>query len=129
MATRSLIGIKLDNNIIKTIYCHWDGYPEHNGQLLVNNYTSPMQVEMLIEGGDLSSLGETIELSNPYSRRGDSWELIQPREVDMEHLNAVAYECNAEYVYVFNDECEWECYEYDYTNGELDKIEILAAVA
>jgi len=81
MATRSLIGIKLDNNIM---------------------------VEMLIEGGDLSSLGETIELSNPYSRRGDSWELIQPREVDMEHLNAVAYECNAEYVYVFNDECEWE---------------------
>ena len=59
MATRSLIGIKLDNNIVKTIYCHWDGYPEHNGKLLVENYTSPASVFELMELGDLSSLAAT----------------------------------------------------------------------
>ena len=59
MATRSLIGINLNDGITKIIYCHWDGYPEHNGQLLVNNYTSPSAVLDLLELGDLSSLNAT----------------------------------------------------------------------
>lgn len=129
MATRSLIGSVQPNGTIKTIYCHWDGFPGNNGKILLQAYNTPIKVEELIEDGDLSSLGWTWETCRHYSSRGDSWELIQPREVEVGHLNALAYECNAEYVYVFNDEFEWECYEYNYTSGELDKIEILADVA
>ena len=49
MATRSLIGIKLEDNIVKTIYCHWDGYPAHAGKLLVDNYSTPATITELME--------------------------------------------------------------------------------
>jgi hypothetical protein len=33
MSTRSAIGIRY-GTIIKAVYCHWDGYVEHNGAIL-----------------------------------------------------------------------------------------------
>ena len=129
MATRSLIGSVQDNGTIKTIYCHWDGYPDYNGEILLSHYTTPRLVDELIEGGDLSSLDFDYEHCNPYSARGDKWELIQPREVEWKDLAEVTYDCNAEYVYIYNSEYEWECYEYDYGTSKLNKIKILADVA
>ena len=86
MATRSLIGIKLDN-IVKTIYCHWDGYPEHNGQLLMNNYTSPSAVFDLLELGDLSSLAETPATCKAYHRdRNEPYGMVEARDVDPDQL-------------------------------------------
>ena len=39
MATRSRIAIEKENGTVESIYCHWDGYPENNGRILVENYT------------------------------------------------------------------------------------------
>jgi len=61
MATRSLIGVNLDNGITKTVYCHWDGYPSGVGQKLMENYTSPSVINELMELGDLSSLDATLD--------------------------------------------------------------------
>ena len=110
MATRSLIGIKLDN-IVKTIYCHWDGYPEHTGQLLVNNYTSPSAVFELMELGDLSSLAETPATCKAYHRdRKEPYGMVEARDVEYDNLAAVADDYGADYVYVYNNEFEWECF-------------------
>jgi hypothetical protein len=68
MATRSLIGMNLDNGITKIIYCHWDGYPEHVGELLVNDYNTPALITALMELGDLSSLAETPAKCSAYHR-------------------------------------------------------------
>ena len=68
MATRSLIGINLNNGITKVIYCHWDGYPENNGKILMENYTSPSAVFDLMELGDLSSLDLTPAKCTAYHR-------------------------------------------------------------
>ena len=57
MATRSRIGIVKENGTVESIYCHWDGYPENNGQLLLDNYDYEM-AQGLIELGDISSLGK-----------------------------------------------------------------------
>ena len=38
MATRSTIAMKTPEGKIRAIYCHWDGYPEHNGKMLLDNY-------------------------------------------------------------------------------------------
>lgn len=59
MATRSAIGIITDRYIYG-IYCHWDGYPENNGRMLVEHYKTIDQIWELIKLGDLSSLGEEI---------------------------------------------------------------------
>ena len=60
MGTRSTIAIQNSNGTVTGIYCHWDGYLEHNGKILASSYTTEAKVRELIALGDLSSLGETI---------------------------------------------------------------------
>ena len=59
MATRSAIGIK-HGDIVKGVYCHWDGYLEHNGLILAKFYRDSVKVNQLISLGDISSLGASI---------------------------------------------------------------------
>lgn len=58
MGTRSAIAIA-HGDVIKAIYCHWDGYLDHNGRILLEHYHSP-KTNQLISLGDLSSLGKEI---------------------------------------------------------------------
>lgn len=60
MSTNSTIGIKRLNGSEKRIYCHYDGYVEHNGVLLQLCYDTPEKIEKLLELGNLSSLGECL---------------------------------------------------------------------
>jgi hypothetical protein len=43
------------------IYCHFDGYLSHNGEILKESYTDPKKVKKLIALGDLSALGPNID--------------------------------------------------------------------
>ena len=130
MATRSLIGMNLDNGITKIIYCHWDGYPEHNGQLLVNNYNSPSAVFDLMGLGDLSSLDVTLDQCKAYHRdRNEPRGMVEPRDINTSELGAVANDYGVDYVYTYNDEFEWECSRLKDASGELVPVNILAAVA
>jgi len=119
MATRSLIGIKL-GDYIKTIYCHWDGYPEHNGQLLVNNYNTPTAVFDLLDLGDLSTLAETPASSTAYHRdRKEPYGMVEARDVDPDELMSVAKDYDADYVYVYNENNEWDCFAIDGTQIDI----------
>jgi len=129
MATRSLIGMNLDNGITKIIYCHWDGYPEHNGQLLVDNYTSPSAVFELMELGDLSSLDATLTSCVAFHRdQKEPWGMVEPRDVNTSELDAVGKDYGVDYVYIYNNEYEWECSRLKYT-GELVPLDILSNIA
>ena len=70
MATRSTIGRLHSNGSVTAVYSHWDGYPEHNGRILMENYTDEAVVDELINLGFISSLGKTIgekhEFDNPF---------------------------------------------------------------
>ena len=59
MGTRSRIGIALGLNKIVSVYCHYDGYVEHNGRKLLEFYNTADAVHDLINGGDMSSLHST----------------------------------------------------------------------
>jgi hypothetical protein len=120
MATRSLIGMNLDNGITKIIYCHWDGYPEHNGQLLMNNYTSPSAVFDLLELGDLSSLAETPATCKAYHRdRNEPYGMVEARDVDPDQLMNVGCDYGVDYVYVYNNENEWDCFTVEGTQVDI----------
>lgn len=94
MSTRSRIGIKTENKEIKSVYCHWGGYPSNNGAILLQHYDTKEKVENLIALGGMSSLHESIEcpeghtFDNPkdghtvfYHRdRGEDWENNKPVE-------------------------------------------------
>ena len=71
MATRSTIGI-IDNRtgVVTSIYCHWDGYPEHNGEILVKHWSDPAKIWALMDLGALSSLGEEIGEKHDFNDSG-----------------------------------------------------------
>ena len=75
MATRSHIGIKQANGSIKYIYCHWDGYPEYNGAILKEHYTTEAKVNELMDLGDISSLGANIGEKHDF----DDYDLIKEK--------------------------------------------------
>ena len=67
MATRSTIGIVGGNKI----YCHWDGYTENNGRILLEHYNTTEKVRELLSLGSLSILGER---TTPTEGSGHSFE-------------------------------------------------------
>jgi len=60
MGTRSTIAIQNEDGSVTGIYCHWDGYLSHNGQILQDHYQDEAKIRELIALGDLSSLGAEI---------------------------------------------------------------------
>lgn len=86
MATRSMIGLVHNdghvtgNAIITGIYCHWDGYPSGVGKTLLENYTTKKDVKALLELGDISTLGDTLETTVAYARdRGENYNDVKAR--------------------------------------------------
>ena len=70
MATRSTIALEFADGTVQQVYCHWDGYMEHNGKILAEHYSDPFKLRELIDLGDLSSLGTQIGHAHPFSPHG-----------------------------------------------------------
>lgn len=115
MGTRSLIGIKSPRGIIEFIYCHWDGYPSHNGKILIENYNQTKKVYNLIGLGDISSLGEEIgekqDFDSPSNKswcvsyirdRGESEDVCGYQTVHSED-EFLRQDFGSEYKYLFKD--------------------------
>ena len=61
MGTRSHIAILRKDGKIYAVYCHCDGYPEHNGMILYEHYQDLAKILALIAGGDMNSLGPIVD--------------------------------------------------------------------
>jgi hypothetical protein len=79
MGTRSSIGIQNEDSSVTAIYCHWDGYPSHNGRILSNHYANEDKVRALIALGDISSLAEEIGEQHPFNTWHLKKEEMDPR--------------------------------------------------
>jgi hypothetical protein len=53
---------------VRSIYCHFDGYPEGVGKTLLEYWTDPERITALLDLGDLSILGEELG-----EDRGTGW--------------------------------------------------------
>lgn len=71
MATRSTIAYKTPAGKIRSVYCHWDGYPAHNGEMLRRYYTEARKIAQLVELGSLSYLRKDVF---PTPNAGHSFE-------------------------------------------------------
>lgn len=67
MATRSTIALEFADGTVQQIYCHWDGYLEHNGKILQEHYLDPFKVQRLIDLGSVSSLAPSIDRPEGHS--------------------------------------------------------------
>jgi len=71
MGTRSTIALEFADGTVQQVYCHWDGYLEHNGTILAEHYSDPFKLRDLIDLGDLSSLGKHIGTQHAFERAPD----------------------------------------------------------
>ena len=67
MATRSRIAIESKEGKVKSTYCHWDGYPEHNGKILFEHYQDVEKLTKLIELGHISILAPELRTDKPHT--------------------------------------------------------------
>ena len=72
MATRSRIAIEDQTGKVRSIYCHWDGYPSNNGRILLEHFQTQEKVESLIELGSISSLNKNVEIPEGVSHSFDN---------------------------------------------------------
>jgi len=64
MGTRSNIAyLKKDARVV-VMYCHYDGYLDHNGRILLNYYNNEEEAQELVDNGYASSLSPTLEEIN-----------------------------------------------------------------
>lgn len=124
MSTRSMIGMRVGNQI-HAIYCHFDGYPEHQMPIL-SHYSTAKQVKELLALGDLSILGPKIGEKHAFDSHGGhakdvEWCLAYGRdrgedntEKSVYRSTAVAKRCmqdrGADYFYLFEDD-KWSVVE------------------
>ena len=128
MGTRSRIGV-MHGDKVKSIYCHWDGYLEHNGAILQEHYDSA-KANHLVALGDMSSLQADIGEKHAFSKHdkitgieyrehNDEWCTFYGRdrgEKDVAHkVNHTFAEfleqcdlCGAEYYYIMENG-QWYC--------------------
>jgi hypothetical protein len=120
MATRSYIGVsgpEGPNPTVKFIYCHFDGYPEGVGMTLAKHFDTPFKVDKLIELGDISSLGETLDETVSYRRdlkRNDG------NDAATVPLRNYVADRDVAFKYLYTEEGEWKC--YTHTGNELNFI-------
>lgn len=131
MSTRSFIGMAQPDGSIKSIYCHFDGYPTGVGETLCKFYSDPASIQNLLNLGNLSSLKQNLNppknsthsFSSPmenvcvaYGR--DRGEANQEASVflDRQTFQTSGKESWADYVYLF-DQNEWLIWP---TNSKLD---------
>lgn len=120
MATRSFIGKINKDDTITAIYCHFDGYPAHTGKVLIDNYITESQVDSLLAGGDMSSIGSVLDDCIFYKDRGE--EHTESRVYPaFEIFMRAGREVWAEYFYLFNHDF-WGCWDADGERVDLSQV-------
>ena len=100
MGTRSRVGV-MHGDVVKSVYCHYDGYLECTGQILLKHYDSPKTNE-LVALGDNSGVKERLEDINFYRARGETDIDYQVALTFAEFLEQVN-NCGGEYYYIMRD--------------------------
>lgn len=121
MGTRSFIGKSNPDKSITTIYCHFDGCPEHNGKILIDNYITEEMVDSLLAGGDMSSLGVVPHMCDTYRARGERG--VDARiYTDFDTMFNGGVDSWVEFFYVYEDGV-WRCWNRQKEIIDLTKLE------
>ena len=102
MSTRSLIGIR-NNEGLTYVYCHFDGYLDGVGITLVEDYDTEDKVKSLLEKGDMSSLGNSLDTCDFYNEDDSDASTIPDCEDIKDRYYKCGQNCWADYVYLFED--------------------------
>lgn len=118
MSTRSFIAKELPNGKYKTIYCHFDGYIDHNGVILNDLYNTEKKVDELLKLGNLSTLGVVTKPNKKQEHTFDNPQKYvcvaygrDRQETEQEAqditLHQMFKDTWIEYFYIFNKDGKW----------------------
>lgn len=132
MGTRSAIAMKTEDGI-RSIYCHWDGYVDHNGRILKEFYSTDDKVQALLDLGDLSSLRQEIGEPHTFDRHQaepeldmfDNWCLAYGRDRGETDVEAKTFDDVKTWVEsMASSWCEyfylWDGRDWIVSNGTMD---------
>lgn len=109
MGTRSRVAV-MHGDVCKSVYCHYDGYLDYTGRILLAHYDST-KANMLVARGDNSGIKETLEEMNFYEDRTEEdddvhefinstpWQVAHTFDEFLEQVDS----CCGEYYYVMRD--------------------------
>ncbi len=109
MGTRSRVAV-MHGDVCKSVYCHYDGYLDYTGRILLSHYDSTA-ANALIARGDNSGVKETLEGMNFYEDREAEGEDVEEFVNSTPWAVAHSFEefldqvqgCCGEYYYVMRD--------------------------
>ena len=110
MGTRSRIGV-MHGDKLKSVYCHWDGYLDHNGRILLEHYNSA-KANQLVALGDLSSLAPEIGEKHDFDDRTACEGVCTFYGRDRGETGT-EWTCHEDFV-SFLEQCDSGCVEYYY---------------
>jgi hypothetical protein len=136
MSTRSMIARRYEDGSFRSVYAHWDGYPEHNGRILLSHYSNVNKLNSLLDEGDISCLRETVGEKHEFGEapglaNENEWTTFYGRDRGEENIEACTFETLDEllaaakerwsiYVYVFDG--SWS-FSSPSTTGDLQGLE------
>jgi hypothetical protein len=132
MGTRSVIGV-MEGDVCKAVYCNWDGYFAHNGEILNRFYNDVAKATQLVSMGHISALGVEIGQQHDFNAdvgdhesgfnaqctfynrdRGEEYSvqtLTNWEDFTEYFLNG----CGGEYAYIMKDGVWYTCTDRDLT--------------
>lgn len=137
------------DHTVVSVYCHWDGYPEFNGKILVERYLNREDVKDLIDGGSMSSLRTRQTWSNGPTLKDENGEYItdsdgnimsegdrdpQPlyhtergEEIEVLHTSFDKFAsgdlCGEEYAYLFDLNDNWKAFKINW-KGPVERVDL-----
>lgn len=114
MATRSTIALEYADGTVGQIYCHWDGYLEHNGKILLEQYKDPFKVRDMLDCGDMSSLDSDVSGCAFYADRGEDC----PQRMFRNFAEYKREAAREEFNYILRRDSRW----YVEFHGEFDGL-------
>ncbi|WP_164102534.1 hypothetical protein [Candidatus Laterigemmans baculatus] len=87
------------------VYLHFDGYPAHTGEALMQHYANQSDAEALVVGGELRSIDKATGHPEHYAD-GAAPTVVSTQDGLLEF----ARKCGARFVYV-SDGRTWSCRE------------------
>jgi len=121
----------MHGDVCKSVYCHYDGYLDYTGEILLKHYGS-VEANELVARGDNSGVKETVEEMNFYADRGEEdvgYRVAHSFEEFLEQVEG----CFGEYYYVMRDGVWYAGAVYSTTglikNGLVPLKDAMAALA
>lgn len=100
MGTRSAIANLNEDGTVTSTYCHYDGYLEHNGEILKTYYNTPDKAEAVASSGYLSALTKDLRESINRSVHREEPDMFKTEE---EFWKSAMY-YGAEFLYLYDGE-------------------------